>query len=59
LAAGELTAARLGLQKADHKGLSMKSSGAFIDPHGGFRSLKSYQMSEIVYHARKRAGRRF
>ena len=21
----------------------------FIDPHGGFRSLKSYQMSEIVY----------
>ena len=21
----------------------------FIDPHGGFRNLKSYQMSEIVY----------
>ncbi len=23
----------------------------FIDPHGGFRSLKSYQMSEIVHDA--------
>lgn len=23
----------------------------FIDPHGGFRELKSYQMSEIVYDA--------
>jgi four helix bundle suffix protein len=23
----------------------------FIDPHGGFRNLKSYQMSEIVYDA--------
>ena len=22
---------------------------SFIDPHGGFRNLKSYQMSEIVY----------
>ncbi len=22
-----------------------------IDPHGGFRSLKSYQMSEIVHDA--------
>jgi len=24
---------------------------SFIDPHGGFRNLKSYQMSEIVYDA--------
>ena len=27
----------------------MKSPNSFIDPHGGFRSLKSYQMSEIVF----------
>ena len=27
----------------------MNRSGGFIDPHGGFRNLKSYQMSEIVY----------
>lgn len=27
----------------------MKSSNSFIDPHGGFRNLKSYQMSEIVF----------
>ena len=27
----------------------MKSSNGFIDPHGGFRNLKSYQMSEIVF----------
>ncbi|MEN8243769.1 MAG: four helix bundle suffix domain-containing protein [Thermodesulfobacteriota bacterium] len=27
----------------------MKSSNNFIDPHGGFRNLKSYQMSEIVH----------
>lgn len=26
----------------------MKPLHSFIDPHGGFRSLKSYQMSEIV-----------
>jgi four helix bundle suffix protein len=35
----------------------------FIDPHGGFRSLKSYQMAEIVYDATvvfcdRRIGRR-
>ena len=24
---------------------------SFIDPHGGFRDLKSYQMAEIVYDA--------
>ena len=29
----------------------MNQSGSFIDPHGGFRDLKSYQMSEIVYDA--------
>jgi len=27
----------------------MKSPNSFIDPHGGFHSLKSYQMSEIVF----------
>jgi len=27
----------------------MKSPNSFIDPHGGFRSLKSFQMSEIVF----------
>jgi restriction system protein len=27
----------------------MNQTGGFIDPHGGFRDLKSYQMSEIVY----------
>ena len=27
----------------------MKSPNSFIDAHGGFRSLKSYQMSEIVF----------
>ena len=29
----------------------MNQSDGFIDPHGGFRNLKSYQMSEIVYDA--------
>jgi len=29
----------------------MNRPGGFIDPHGGFRGLKSYQMSEIVYDA--------
>ena len=29
----------------------MNQSDGFIDPHGGFRDLKSYQMSEIVYDA--------
>jgi four helix bundle suffix protein len=29
----------------------MNQTDGFIDPHGGFRSLKSYQMSEIVYDA--------
>ena len=29
----------------------MNQSEGFIDPHGGFRELKSYQMSEIVYNA--------
>ena len=29
----------------------MKNPDGFIDPHGGFRNLKSYQMSEIVYDA--------
>jgi four helix bundle suffix protein len=29
----------------------MNQPGGFIDPHGGFRNLKSYQMSEIVYDA--------
>ncbi len=29
----------------------MKNHDGFIDPHGGFRNLKSYQMSEIVYDA--------
>ena len=27
----------------------MNQPDGFIDPHGGFRELKSYQMSEIVY----------
>jgi four helix bundle suffix protein len=27
----------------------MNQPDGFIDPHGGFRDLKSYQMSEIVY----------
>jgi four helix bundle suffix protein len=27
----------------------MNQPNSFIDPHGGFRNLKSYQMSEIVY----------
>ena len=30
----------------------MKQPDSFIDPHGGFRNLKSYQMAEIVYNAR-------
>jgi four helix bundle protein len=29
----------------------MKRANGFIDPHGGFRNLKSYQMAEIVYDA--------
>ncbi len=29
----------------------MNQPDGFIDPHGGFRNLKSYQMSEIVYDA--------
>jgi four helix bundle suffix protein len=29
----------------------MNQPDGFIDPHGGFRSLKSYQMSELVYDA--------
>ncbi len=29
----------------------MTKPKGFIDPHGGFRNLKSYQMSEIVYDA--------
>jgi four helix bundle protein len=29
----------------------MNKPDGFIDPHGGFRKLKSYQMSEIVYDA--------
>jgi restriction system protein len=29
----------------------MNQHDGFIDPHGGFRNLKSYQMSEIVYDA--------
>jgi restriction system protein len=29
----------------------MVQTEGFIDPHGGFRELKSYQMSEIVYDA--------
>ena len=28
-----------------------KASPGLIEPHGGYRSLKSYQMSEIVYDA--------
>jgi restriction system protein len=27
----------------------MNQPDGFIDPHGGFRNIKSYQMSEIVY----------
>ncbi|CAB1060513.1 hypothetical protein D1BOALGB6SA_5279 [Olavius sp. associated proteobacterium Delta 1] len=27
----------------------MNRTDGFIDPHGGFRGLKSYQMAEIVY----------
>jgi four helix bundle suffix protein len=27
----------------------MNQADGFMDPHGGFRELKSYQMSEIVY----------
>ena len=27
----------------------MKKVNGFIDPHGGFRNLKSFQMAEIVY----------
>ncbi|MBW2428172.1 MAG: four helix bundle protein [Deltaproteobacteria bacterium] len=29
----------------------MNQPDGFIDPHGGFREFKSYQMSEIVYDA--------
>jgi four helix bundle suffix protein len=29
----------------------MNQPDGFIDPHGGFRELKSYQMAEIVYDA--------
>jgi four helix bundle protein len=29
----------------------MRQSDGFIDPHGGFRNLKSYQMAENVYDA--------
>lgn len=28
-----------------------KASPGLIEPHGGYRSLRSYQMSEIVYDA--------
>ena len=28
----------------------MNQPDGFIDPHGGFRNLKSYQMTEIVHH---------
>jgi hypothetical protein len=35
----------------------MNQTDGFIDPHGGFRDLKSYQMSEIVYDTKKRPGR--
>ncbi len=31
----------------------MNQPDGFIDPHGGFRELKSYQMSEIVYIGRQ------
>ena len=27
----------------------MNQPDGFIDPHGGFRNLKSYQMAEIVH----------
>jgi hypothetical protein len=27
------------------------NANRFIDPHGGFRDLKSYQMAQIVYDA--------
>lgn len=30
---------------------TMNQTSGFIDPHGGFRNLKSYQMAEIVYDA--------
>ena len=29
----------------------MNRTGGFIDAHGGFRNLKSFQMAEIVYDA--------
>ena len=29
----------------------MNQPDGFVDPHGGFRNLKSYQMTEIVYDA--------
>lgn len=29
----------------------MKEAGRIIDPHGGYRNLRSYQMAEIVYDA--------
>ena len=32
-------------------GFNMIHADGFIDPHGGFRNLKSYQMAEIVYDA--------
>jgi four helix bundle suffix protein len=31
--------------------IKMNQTDGFIDPYGGFRELKSYQMSEIVYDA--------
>jgi four helix bundle protein len=38
-------------QKSPSGALNMNQPDGFIDPHGGFRNLKSYQMAEIVYDA--------
>ena len=39
------------MQRATHAkgGREMNNPNGFIDPHGGFRKLKSYQMSQIFY----------
>jgi hypothetical protein len=38
---------------------STNSSPGLIPPHGGYRELKSYQMSEIVYDATVKFCNRF
>ncbi len=42
---------RIHVGHAGNGGRKMVEQRGFIDPHGGFRKLKSYQTAEIVYDA--------